>query len=144
MRGYAARDVHADRCNLSWVGRNGVWSRGRPYARKPGHAFRRYPEIRAGPNQDFFHPAYVLDRTGCFALTILRHKTTQIENWIANQLSRPMEGHVTTPVALEDFHTPLSQFRRGSKDIRRLRVAAQCNDRRVLEQKEDVTDAIFL
>jgi hypothetical protein len=114
----------------------------RPYARKP----RRVPRsgVRAGTNQDFFQPPHVLDRTESFALTILRHKTTQIENGITNQLSRPMEGHVTPSVALEDLHAPLSQFRRGSKNIRRLRIAAQCNDRRVFEQEEDVTNATFL
>ena len=154
MRGHAARDVDADGGDLGFVycHRRQV-SLDRPH---PGHVWGcpnsgeaadplgRNGEIGTSTNQNFFQPAHIFDRAQSFALAVRRGETAQIENGIADKLSGAVKSDISAAITLEDLNSALrKEFGRGENVIP-LRIAAQSDDRRVFEQKQDVADAPFL
>ena len=67
----------------------------------------------------------------------------QVENGVADQLARAVEGDVTAAVCFIDGDAALGEgFVRGD-DVFAMRVAAQREQRLVLEQEQRVADALL-
>ena len=135
MRGDAAGDVDAE------GGDFGVLAR--PHASQPGDALRWDFEIGAGADEDFFEAANVFDDAERFAGCTVGGKSAQIEDGIGDELAGAVESNVAAAVALEDFNPALGKEFGRREDIFRFGIAAEGNDGRVLEKKNNVADAGF-
>jgi hypothetical protein len=115
-------------------------------------------EVGAGADQDLFKAADEFNDSESFAgriRTSLRlipadggvrrsiSVAAQIEDGIANDLAGTVESDVATAVAFEEFNTALGQEPWRSNYVGSFRVAAERDDRRVFEQKENVSDFFF-
>src|SRR5579863_4077770 len=135
MRGDAAGDVDAEGGDFG-VGVG-------PDAGQSRDAFRRNLKIGAAPDQYFLQAPDVLDGAKRFASSVVRRKATQIKNGISDQLSRAVKGNVAAAIAFEDLDAPLGEELGRGQNVLGLRVAAKSNDRRVLQEKNNVSDASF-
>lgn len=68
----------------------------------------------------------------------------QVEDGVADDLSGAVKGDIATAVAFEELNPALGpEFGRGDY-VCGFGIAAEGDDRRVLEQKQDVADLFFL
>ena len=101
-------------------------------------------EIRTGADEDFLQAAHIFDRAQSFALAVRSGESAQIENGIADELSGAVESDIPSAITLEHFYSTLGKELRRSKNVFPLCIAAQGNDCRMFEQKQNVADAAFL
>lgn len=66
----------------------------------------------------------------------------EVEDGVADDLARAVKGDVSAAVAFEKLDAALLQQIGRADHIRSLGVAAERDNRRVLEQKEDVADLV--
>ena len=64
----------------------------------------------------------------------------QVENRVADELTRPVIGNVATAARLEEFDPPLFPLLGGEENVFRVRSATQCDDVRMLEEEQCVRD----
>ncbi len=74
----------------------------------------------------------------------LGSKLRKIEDGIGDQLAGAVKGHVAAAVDLEQLHAALGQKLRRRQHVIELGIAAQRDDRRVLQQQQRVFDAAGL
>ena len=166
MRGHAARDVDADggdfgfvrfvvvrrRASLSLGDESGRLARSTPSSqiRDPSRLLLgRGPacgnaEIRAGANQDFFEPADIFDDAQRLAFAVGRWQIRADRRWDIRPLARTVKCDIAAAIAFEHFHAALGQYFRRGNHVCSFCVAAESDDRRVLEQKEHIADASSL
>src|ERR1700733_15325628 len=117
-----------------------------PNARQAWHALGWNREVGAGTDQDFFEAPHEVDSAKVFSLDQrfaradegVRRSTSEaaeVEDGIADDLAWTVKSYVTTAVALESLDPALGKEFRRRDHVRGLRVAAECDDRRVFEQK---------
>jgi len=132
-------DVNPQRGNLGFP-----TVRRRPHARQTHHTPRRNAKVRAGPDENFFQAANVLDGAQHPPLLIRRTERPEIEDGITDELSRAVESYISATVAFKKLHTALGKLRGRGNYIRGFRVPSERDDWGVLKQKEYVTDAAVL
>lgn len=110
-----------------------------PDSGKSGDAPCRNSEIRTSSDQYFLEPPHVLDRAESLSRAV-DGETTQIEDGIRDELTRPVESHVTAAIAFENVDTALGELFRRSENVLGLSISSKRNDRRVLEQQKNVAD----
>ena len=90
---------------------------------------------------DYAHRlALTLSGRGIFGQT---GSAAQVEDRIAHDLARAVEGDVAAAVALEQFYAALFQKIRRGDYVRRFRVAAQSDDWCVFQQQKYIADFFF-
>ena len=162
MRGHAAGNVNSE-CGDFGLGRlislarfGPLDSRGgcpavgiaefgiRPNAGEARNAFRRNTKVGAGADQNLFQPTHKLHRPQRLSLAIRRSETAQIENGIANDLPRTVEGYVATAIALKDLHAALRKLFARRNHVGSFRVSPEGDDGSVFQQQQNIADeAIF-
>ena len=70
-------------------------------------------------------------------------KTSQIEDGVAHDLAGAVEGDVAAAVAFEEFDAALGEEFRARNYICGFGIAAQGDDRLMLQQKKNIADLFF-
>ena len=110
-----------------------------PNAGEAGDASGRHAKLTAKPDQRFFHQAHEVDRAQARALRVAQ--AAQVEDRVADELPRPVIGHVPAAVDLVEGNAARGQQLIGRENVGAPRVAAQREHGRVLEQQQHVADA---
>ena len=159
VRGNEAGDVDADGGKLGFG-----FS---PDAGEAGDTLGRDSEVRAGADENFFETTDEFDHAeglakgrrvpnifGSVKASLrlagadedVRRSTsvsTKIEDWVADDLTRAMEGNVSAAIAFEKFDATLGKEFLRRDYVRGFGVAAKRDDWCVLEQEQDIADFSF-
>lgn len=118
-------------------------SRFGPHSGQARHTLGRDGEVSAGSNQGFFKAADEIDRSQSLPFAVGHGIPAQIEDGIADDLTGPVEGDVSTAIAFEDLDAALGkEFRRGDH-VCCFGIAAERDHGRVFEQEQHVADLLF-
>ena len=109
----------------------------RPHAGEARNAFGDHAQITTGTDERFFQLSDKINGANA------RIESTQIKDGIADELAGTVKSHVTAAVGLMQFHSIAGQEFTRSHDILRSCIAAQSDDRRMLQQEQRVSDASF-
>jgi hypothetical protein len=137
--GDSAGDVDADGADFSFASRAGLLVvKAAPNAGESGDATGTDAVDSAEADEGFFHHADEVDWTEAAAAGVL--KAAEIEDGVADQLSGAVVGDVAPAIDFVQGDTAAGQqFIRG-KDVGSAGVAAEGEDRGMLEQKDGVFD----
>ncbi len=92
----------------------------------------------AGANQCFFNPPHVFDDADLF------RKTSQVEYGISDELPRTVKGYVAAAVDLKNLDALAGEKLTWRYDVRFAGIAAQRDYGEMLQQKENIVDAVLL
>ena len=115
----------------------------RPHAGQLADALRHHAELAAGANQHLFEQANEVDRPKM--RTLLAGKiAAQIDDGVADQLAGAVIGHVAAAIDLVQLHAAAGEQFVAGNDVRAMRVAAQRDDRWMLQQQQRIGDQALL
>lgn len=139
VRGDSAGDVDADRADFSFASRAGLLVvKAAPDAGESGDATGADAVDSAEADEGFFHHSDEVDWTEAAAAGVL--KAPEIEDRVADQLSGAVVGDVAPAIDfVQGDPAAGQQFIRG-KDVGSAGVAAEGEDRGMLEQEDGVFD----
>ena len=140
--------MHADRRQLllrdsAIRTRHGISAAPGPYSGALRNTLGHHAKVRAGADQCLLHHAHEIHRTQKRP-ALAGPLAAQIEDGVADQLSRPVIGHIAAAVHLMLFHVTRSQ-----PLVTRQYVGARCvpthrNYWRMLQQKQRIADHALL
>ena len=119
VAGHPARDAHADGGDLFVAD---------PHAGKPLDAPARNPILGDRTDQHLFDVAHVAVHVTAIRL--------EVDDRVADQLARPVIGHVAAAPCLMDFDGVCCALRFVCEDVRRVGAASEREDVRVFEQQQ--------
>jgi len=150
MRSDSARDVDADCANLAlsfWtvllhcratlVQRVAV--RGTPNASEAADSTGGHAELSAKTNEGLFHQAHKIDGAEPGAVGVF--DAAQVEDGVSDQLTGTVIGDIATTVDLVKGYAAAGQKLIRSQNVASISIASKGEDRRVLEEKQDVVNA---
>ena len=136
VRGDGLRDMDADGGDLLFA--NAAAGQG-PDAGEFADALRGHAEVFAGEDEGLFHQADEVDGAEVRA-AFAGQVAAEIEDGVADELAGAVVGDVAAAVDLVDLDAAAGKELVGGEDVGAGGVAAEGEDRRVLEEEERVAD----
>jgi hypothetical protein len=140
MRSDPTRNVHANGCDLGLFPAF-FMLRICPHAGETGNSLRRNAESGASANQNFFEFSHIFNCTQSLAAGLVRRKSPQIEDGIANQLSRAMKRNIPSAIRFKDLNAALGEELGRRENVFLFGITTESNHRRVLKQQENIANA---